>query len=600
MRTSHARWKPLVAVVAVLFLALPVATQQQKLELMPVAEVKAGMKGTAYTIFAGDQIEPMEFEVLGVMPNTLGPGQDIILVQLKGEKPYYTGIVAGMSGSPAYINGKLVGALSLRFGQFSKDPIGGITPIQNMIEVTRPQKQQMAGSYRAAEAGEAAAMRPQYPISAELARQTGGGGFLVPIETPLVFSGFHPATLSRFGEQISALGMVATQGGTAEERPDDAQLKPGDMTSVVLVSGALSLNASCTVTAIIGDQVYVCGHPVFGYGDVEMPMARGRVVTTLASSFNSFKIVNAGGTIGTFTQDRLTAVAGKLGSGPKLIPVDLTIASDGQEKKLSFQIIEHPKLTPLLVAISTFNGLVSNTAYSEGTTFRLTGRMDLEGHSPVVLENMFAPTDAGVPDGFFVAINVQGVFTRIYTNQYERARVSRIELRVESIPERKWATIESAWLEKSEVSPGENLNVKVLLRPYRGAPFIRDVPIRIPEQTTKGLVRVLVSDADTLNRTSRFLTAGPLSRLQGLEQLITVLNRERRNNRLYVSLIQPSPTLLLEEKELPNVPLSQSNVLDQRRTGTSSFLLRESNNGEWSLPMNQVISGQQILTIVVK
>jgi hypothetical protein len=585
---------------AVLLAAFCAAAQAP--EILPISQIKPGMKGVAYTIFAGDQPEPMEFEVLGVLPNTLGPGQDIILVQLKGEKPYYTGVVAGMSGSPAYIDGKLIGALSLRFGQFSKDPIAGITPIQNMLEAGPPEKQQMAESLspNSELSGEAIATR-QFAVPAEFVGTTGGGsGFLVPIETPLVFSGFHPATVQRFGEQLSVFGLVATQGGTAEPRPDDANLKAGDMASMVLVRGALSLQASCTVTAIVGDQVYVCGHPVFGYGAVEMPMARGRVVTTLASSFNSFKIVNAGGTIGTFTYDRLTAVAGKLGSGPRLIPVDLTIASGSREKKLQFEIIEHPKLTPLLVAISAFNGLVSNTVYSEGTTFRLAGRMEIDGHSPVILENMFAPTDAGVPDGFFVALNVQGVFTRIYANPYQRARLSRITLRVESIPERQSAAIESAWSEKSEVSPGETLLVKVQLRPYRGAPFIREVPIRIPEQTTKGPVRILVSDADGLNRMTRFFTAGPLGRLQGLEQLITVLNRERRNNRLYVSLLQPSPTLLLEEKELPNAPLSQINVLDQRRAGGSSFLLRESTTGEWSLPMNQVISGQQMLLVTVK
>jgi hypothetical protein len=584
----------------VLLAACSVAAQQSP-EILPLNQIKPGMKGVAHTIFAGDQAEPMEFEVLGVLPNTLGPGQDIILVQLKGEKPYYTGIVAGMSGSPAFIDGKLIGALSLRFGQFAKDPIAGITPIQNMLEAGRPQKTQMAENpLPASEAGGEAPAGRQYEVPAEYTRFTGSSGFLQPIETPLVFSGFHPLTVQRFSEQLAAFGMVATQGGTAEPREDDAQLKPGDMTSMILVRGALSLQASCTVTATIGDQVYVCGHPVFGYGSVEMPMARGRVVTTLASSFASFKIVNAGGTIGTFTQDRLTAVAGNLGAGPKLIPVELTIASGPLEKRLNFEIIEHPKLTPLLVAISAFNGIVSNTAYSEGTTFRMTGRMEIQDHSPVVLENMFAPTDAAVPDGFFVAINVQNAFARIYMNPYERAKVSRITLRVESIPERRWASVESAWSEKSEVSPGETLVVKVQLRPYRGAPFIREVPIRIPEQTPRGQVRILVSDADGLNRMTRFFTAGPQGRLQGLEQLITVLNRERRNNRVYVSLLQPSPTLLLEEKELPNAPLSQIHVLDQRRVGGSSFLLRESTTGEWSLPMNQVIAGQQILVVNVK
>jgi hypothetical protein len=573
----------------------------QGLEILPVDQIKPGMKGVAYTIFAGDRAEPMEFEVLGILPNTLGPGQDVILVQLKGEKPYYTGVVAGMSGSPAYIDGKLIGALSLRFGQFSKDPIAGITPIQNIFEAgpgSAPSPT-VANSSAQDTSPPSSELRTEYAIPEEYARRI-GDGFLTPIETPLVFSGFHPETLQQFRSQLSALGMLATQGGTAPPRPDDAQIKSGDMASIVLVRGALSLSAACTVTAIVGDQFYVCGHPLFGYGNVQLPLARGRVVTTLASSFNSFKIVNAGGTIGTVTDDRLTAVAGRLGEGPKLIPVDVTVTSPGREKKLDFEIVEHPKLTPLLVAIAAFNGIVTNTHYSEGTTLRLTGQLEIEGHQPVNIENMFAPTDSAAPDGIFAALTVQSIFTRIYTNPYERARLNRISLRVESIPERRWATIESAWSEKSEVSPGEAVNIKVLLRPYRGAPYVREVPIRIPEQASRGPLRILVSDSEGLNRMTRFLTSGPQGRLQGLAQLITVLNRERRNHRLYVALLQPTPTLLLEEKELPNVPLSQINVLDQRRAGSGSFLIRESSAGEWSVPMNQVISGQQMLTITVK
>jgi hypothetical protein len=213
---------------------------------------------------------------------------------------------------------------------------------------------------------------------------------------------------------------------------------------------------------------------------------------------------------------------------------------------------------------------------------------------------MFAPTDQAVPDGMWLALNVQGIFTRIFTNPYERAKIEKVSLRVDSIPERRWATIENAWSEKSEVSPGEEIDVKVLLRPYRGAPFMRSVPISIPAQAAKGPLRIVVSDGDSLNRMSRFFAMGPQSRLAGLEQLITVMNRERRNSRLYVTLVQPTPTLLLQEKELPNAPISQINVLDQRRTQGGSMLLRESTAGEWSLPLNQVISGQFTLTVRVK
>ncbi len=580
-------------------------------DILPLDQVKPGMKGVAYTIFAGDQIEKFDLEVIGVMPNLLGPKQSIILVELKGPKVEHTGVVAGMSGSPVYIEGKLAGALSLRFGIFTKEPLAGVTPIENMLEVqpaSQPPQQPSSATGQGSELLAASQQvqftdsSAQYPLPAEWAQRIGfsGSAYLAPIETPLVFSSFHPATLERYASQLTGWGLVATQGGTTAPRPDDAQVKPGDMVSMMLVGGDLSIHAACTVTALVGDRVYVCGHPLFGFGSVELPLARGHVLTTLSSELASTKIVNAGGVIGTVTQDRLTAVMGRLGAGPPMIPVELTLATPTREKQFHFQLIQNPKLTPLLVALTTFNGLVANTAYSEGTTFRLKGAIDIAGHSSVNLENMFAPTDLGIPDGALVAGSVQSIFTRIFSNPYEAARIERIKLRVESLPERRSATIESAWSEKSEAQPGEAVIVKVLLRPYRGAPFLQDVPIAIPPQAARGTtLRIQVSESELLNRMTRPFTLAPQGRLAGLEQLITLLNRERRNNRLYVTLLQPTPTLLVEDKELPNAPLSEINVLDQRRS-SGSLLLRESTVGEWSVPMNQVVSGSYSISILVR
>ena len=573
------------------------------LEIMPLERIQPGMKGVAYTIFSGDKPEPMQVEVLGVMPNLLGPKQHIILVKLSGTDAERTGVAFGMSGSPVYIEGKLAGAISLLMSIFAKEPIAGVTHIERVLEVQDAGEkiQRADASSGAVQNLEAPAPR-QYPLPADFVAQTGAeaGAYLTPIETPLVFSGFQPATLRQFAGDFRQFGMVATAGGTAEPRPDDADLKPGDMASMVLVKGDLSLQASCTVTAVVGDRVYVCGHPIFNFGALELPMARGRVVTTLASSYASTKVVNAGGLIGRFTQDARTAVMGRLGDVPPMIPVDLTFATPTGERRLHFEVIEHPKLTPLLVTIAVFNGLVGNTAYSEGNTFQLAGEIQVKDHTTVNLENMFTPTDQFLPDAVFVAMAVQNIFGSIYNNPYERAQIQRFNLRVTSTPQRRSASIESAWSEKSEVSAGEAISVKVQLRPYRGAPVMQEVPITIPPQAAKGPLRILVTDSETLNHMGRFFTLGPQSRLAGLEQLITLMNRERRNDRLYVVLLQPTPTLLVEDKELPNAPLSQINVLDQRRAPGSSLLLRESVAGEWSVPMNQVITGQYLLTIQVR
>ena len=570
------------------------AAQVESNEILPLSQVQPGMKGYAYTIFAGDQIEKFDLEVIGVLPNFLGPKQSIILVELKGPKVEHTGVVAGMSGSPVYLGGKLAGALSLKLGIFTKEAIAGVTPIEDMLHPPAE-----AGSARPATA-------QQFALpSGALARNTlPGGSALEPIEMPLVFSGFQSAALQQFAPQLQSYGLVATQGGTAEARPGDGHLAPGDMAGMVLVQGDASINAACTVTAVQADRVYLCGHPFLNLGDIQMPMARSRVVATLSSSLASTKIVNVGGSIGTITGDHLTAVTGKLGAAPAMIPLDLSFVSGATEKKLHFELVNHPKLTPILVALTTFNGINQNALYGEGTTLHLTGEIRLQGHTPVQIENTFAPGDSLMPDSLPIVIVVQNAFARLFSNNYEVPNVEHISLRVESLPGHKSYAIDSAWLERGEAAPGENLKVRVLLRPYRGTARIEETTVHIPDQVSRGTVlRILVSDADWLNRASRGFNApgmpgapGP----EGLDQLIALLNRERRNDRLYVGLFLPAPTLVWDDKELPNVPLSQINMIDGRPAPGTVQILRESLASESSVPMGGPVSGLISLNLQIR
>jgi hypothetical protein len=589
----------LLALTAAICLSPRLAAAPQSNELLPLSQVRPGMQGYAYTIFEGDQIEKFDLEVIGVLENFLGPKQAIILVQLKGPKVEHTGVVAGMSGSPVYLDGKLAGALSLKLGIFTKEAIAGVTPIADMLN---PPLQSAS----------AQADVQQFSLPAESTSRSGlpFGSSLERIETPLVFSGFQSAAIQQFSNQLQAYGFVAAQGGTAAARPEDAHLVPGDMAGMVLVQGDASINSACTVTAVQADRVYLCGHPLMNLGNVSIPMARSRVVTTLSSNLASTKIVNVGGAIGTITGDHLTAVTGKLGPPPAMIPLDLTLLVPGddsskgavREKKLHFELINHPKFTPLLVAITTFNGLTQNSLYGEGTTLHLSGEIRLQGHAPVQIENTFAPGDTLSPDGLPLATTMQNVFTRLFVNTFEPAKVDSIALRVESVPGRKSFIIESAWLAKGEAAPGETLRVRVLLRPYRGAARVEETTVRVPEQVARGTtLRILVSDADLLNRASRgFSFAGVGSGPTGLDQLIALLNRERRNDRLYVGLFVPAPTLLWDDKELPNIPLSQINVVDGRPTPGSVQVLRESLASEASIPLGGPVSGVISLNLQIR
>ena len=564
-------------------------------EIIPLSQVRPGMQGYAYTIFAGDQVEKFELEVIGIMPNFLGPGQTIILVQLKGPKVEHTGVVAGMSGSPVYFEGKLAGALSLKLGVFTKEPIGGVTPIEDIIHPPSRASAQNVPSDAPAQ---------QLSLPQEAASRTGlpTGSALEPIETPLVFSGYQPEALRQFSGQLQSYGFVAAQGGTVAPKPDDGHLLPGDMAGMVLVQGDTSISSACTVTAIRANQVYLCGHPFLSLGDVQFPMARTEVVTTLSSELASTKIINVGGSIGTITGDHLTAVTGKLGAPPPMIPIDLTLAMGGAEKRLHFEMVNHPKLTPLLVGLTVFNGLTQNSLYGEGTTLHLSGEVQVHGHAPVLIENTFAPGDAFSPDGLPIAINMQSVFNRLFTNTRETPVFDRISLRVESVPGRQSFSIESAWLEKGEAAPGETLRVRVLLRPYRGPARVEETTVRVPDQATRGTtLRVLITDGDMLNRASRgFAFAGGGGSNAGLDQLIAMLNRERRNDRLYVGLFAPTPTILWDDKELPNIPLSQINVIDGRPTPGSVQVLRESLASESSIALGGPVSGVISLNLQIR
>ena len=566
------------------------------------------MKGVAYTIFTGDEIEKVDLVVLGVLHDALGPKQDIILVQLLGEKAEHTGVVAGMSGSPVYFDGKLAGALSLKLGAFTKEAIGGVTPIENMLEVQNepeppPDVTPQSPAARAQQTTvENIFSAARIPLPENFSRQTGAGEgqFLVPIETPLITTGLYPETIAQFSKQLSAWGMSMVAGGTAAPSPEDAQLKPGDMVGVELIRGDLSISPGCTVTTVNHGKILACGHPIFSFGNVSMPLARAHVITTLASAMNSTKIISTGGTIGTLTQDRVTAIGGRLGEGPPMIPVDVTLVTGATQKQFHFEIIESPQLTPLLVALATYNGIIGNTAYGEGSTLQLDGEIAIKGHTTVTLKDLFPPTDNPVPGGFFVATDVQSTFAQIYSNPYEIPHVTAIHLRVTALPERRAATIDDAWVEANEVRPGQTVNVKVQLRPYRGPAFVQEFPITIPMQAARGLLQLVVSDAETVNRTVQSLTASSQGQLPGLEELIKLMNREHQNDRLYATLLQPTPTLMVEDKVMPNAPASAINVLDQRQSPGGARLLYQSTAGEWSVEMHQVISGERTLTITVK
>jgi hypothetical protein len=340
-------------------------------------------------------------------------------------------------------------------------------------------------------------------------------------------------------------------------------------------------------------------------------MAKAEILTTVPSQMASFKMANLGELVGTFEQDRRSAIVGRVGPIPTLVPVELILSQGGREHPYHYQIFQHPKISPLLLTFTVFNGLSSTIESGAELTYRLTGRLLLRDHTDVVLDDMFSPTDSFLPDAFFVASSIGQAFQQVFTNPFERPVVEGVQLRVELIPERRAALLENAWADKSEAQPGETIRIKTVLRPYRGERIVREIPVQIPPQASRGDLRILVSDAPMLNRITRTLWFGAgfppglslAPRISSLEQLIALLNRERRNDYLYIAVLQRTPTLLVEEKILPSVPLSQANVLNRQSAAGvpgGPLLFYESILTEVSEPIGQVTSGSQWLQITVR
>ncbi|HZQ90492.1 MAG TPA: SpoIVB peptidase S55 [Terriglobales bacterium] len=576
-------------------------------QILPIDQIKAGMRGVAYTVFEGVKPEPMDVEVLGVLRDVNGPKGDIILVRLHGQKVEYTGVVAGMSGSPVYIDGKLVGALAFRIGSFSKEAIAGVTPIADMLEINeldRSMPQDAAAPMMARERNEASRTSSAGVTTQGLNASPAGGlqsykNLLQPIDAPLVFSGFSEDAVKRFSAQFAAAGIVPVMGaGGSSNDKQPEPIGPGSAVSAQLVRGDMAISATCTVTYADAERLLACGHPLLNYGMVDLPMTKAEVLATLASPLNAFKIVNTTEPIGTFVQDRHTGIMGRYGQQSQMIPVTLTIHGGPRPKQFKYEVLNNARLTPVAMMATVYNALSGVNEYGEEITFRMQGKISVGGYPDVTLQNMFAPADMNLPTGFLVALNVGERFGRIFDNPYSKPKISGVQLDFDVVRERKSARLESARTDLTEARPGDELVIEAVLRPYRGEPIVRQIPVRIPTSTPKGTLRILVSDGDTLDRMRRMTSA--FGNKLDLGSVIALLNKEHANHRLYVSLMEANPQAMVEDKVMPTLPLSVMNVMEGMRGRQEMIVTGESAVDESSTPLDYVVSGAQMITVTVK
>jgi hypothetical protein len=603
--------RPLLALfVAIIpaFLAFPCLTFAQTPsaptapQTIAVSQIHAGMRGVAYTVFQGVKPEAMDVEVLGVLHNMNGPKGDVILVRLHGPKVEYTGVVAGMSGSPVYFDGKLAGALAFRIGEFSKEPIAGVTPIADMLEISaldrspaeetsavKPSVNAVAG--KTAAPGEAPALPVSNPDFAN---------YLKPIEAPLVFNGFSEEAVHLFAGQFASAGIIPVMGaGSVSDDKQPEPLEAGSAVSAILVRGDMNIEATCTVTYIDAQRLLACGHPLLQFGSVDLPMNKAQVLATLPSPLNAFKIVNTTEAVGTFVQDRHTGILGVFDRQPQMIPVTLSIHSGTGTKQFHYEVLNNPKLTPVALMVTVFNALHGVNEFGEEITYRLTGSIGVKGFPEVTMRNMFAPAEGGQPAAMQAALSLGERFGRIYDNPYNAAAIAGVKLDFDLVRERRWARLESARTDVTEARPGDDIMLETVLAPYRGERIVRQIPVKIPTSASKGTLRILVSDGDTLDRIGHGSPA--FGRKLDLASTIAVLNKEHSNNRVYVSLLEADPEARVADKVMPTLPISIMNVMDGMRGNQEMIVNGESNVDETATaPLDYVVSGVQLLTITVK
>jgi len=616
--TAVAPW--IAALALPLFAADPAPAPPQigKVAIFKTADLRPGMQATAWTVFSGTTPEPVPIEIIGLWKNAWGPRQDVILAKMGG-KAIRTNVAGGMSGSPVYIDGKLLGAVALRLSVFSPDAICGITPAELMLEIKDFDQSRPAASRtpdkvvarnEAAVPGDLLAQAVAAGASPNLPQQA---PLMVPIDTPLVFSGFHENVLGAFGPLFQQLGITAVMGGGATSTTYTAKpvagwqnsLRPGDPVAGVLVSGDMSITGLGTVTYNDGQHVLAFGHPFFDLGPVDMPMSKGEVLMTLASAFQPNKFANATDIVGAVHQDRHSGIMGVLGQEAAMIPVTVNVRSYAENntvysrKELRFNVFEQQKWTPYLMMVTLFNSLSELNESKDEATYRLTGDVEMNSGPGLSLSTMQASGEMPMPAPMVLAGWWGDKFNRLYLNAVNPPNIKKVTVNVDLLPERRVASIENAWLANSEVRPGDEVALKVFVRPYRGEEIARNFTLKIPAGLAKGEHKIVLSDAETINRMQT--VAGLVNHYMDQPQTVSLINQERSNNRLYVSLLESSPTAYYEDKTLPSVPASMLNVMEAGRASSHSIVTSpESASEQMSLPFDYVINGSYTLKITVK
>lgn len=580
-------------------------------QFFPLSELKEGMKGTARTVFRGSEPEEFQVEILGIVPGYIGPKQDMIVGRISGGAADRTSVFAGMSGSPVYIDGKLVGAISYSF-PFSKEPICGITPISQMLSIFEQNQtpKNKSNEPKTVSFAELAAndWRPNFTETTKTAdiitgtnsAFASGGQSFQPIATPLAFSGFSQETLNNFAPQLASVGLLAVSagGGAAKIAPlkssNENTLKGGASVSMSLIRGDISIAAAGTVTMRDGDKVYAFGHPFLSLGISDLPMFESSVVAVVPSVNNSFKIAVPNEMVGTMTQDRATGVYGKLGQTPKMIPVKINVeTSRGNQETYNVEVAKDDFLTPILMNMAVYNSITASERGIGDSTISINGEIKIKNQPSIKIERRFSGASASQLASAAVAVPVNALLD----SRFDDTEISQIELNLVSSDGSRTATLERLALDRTEVRAGDSFQVQAFVRTDTGKILAQTIPVKIPAGTPEGVLLVTVGNGASLNATAATKQFVP----KNLGELIKTINSVKKSDRLYVQTSRVTNGAIVGASEMPNLPPSMLATLNNDRT-TGNFkptLLTVLTEQELA-PADFIVSGQQVLTIEVK
>ena len=596
--------------LATALITTPLAAVRQASPFFPVDEIRPGMVGVGRTVFANDKIEEFQVDILGVLRNAVAPQRDLILAKLSGGPLAQTGVIQGMSGSPVYIDGRLVGAVSYALGSFPKEPLAGITPIGEMTAAT--------GSLAAARGPltDVTVTWPATPatvfgalerLAARSSLPLGGLGSNVRVQGPanlvdfapglrpigaaMVMNGFDPGVEQQLRRALNLSAADQSPGAGSAAR-STSPLRPGDPVGMALVRGDLEMGATGTVTHVDGSRVYAFGHPFLNLGPTSMAMTQAHIFTVLPSLDSSMKIATLGPSVGTMTQDRATAVAGVLGAEPPQVIVGVTLRSNrAEERRLQFKVLHDQTLTPLFTYVAILNALAGFERQSGPLTVDVTGEVSFGSAGRVAFDDVFTGDGAAALAAAAAASPV-GIAA---ANEFRPSLAERVDLTLTVSERQESTTIERAWLDTTRPRLGATHTLNVMLRDYRGGTETVTMPVTMPTQAS-GPLTLVVSDAPTLQGLEdRELKPG---RATSWSALLARMNSARRNNRLYVRLVSTSPGTVVAGDALPALPASVRSILDEDKTVATAVVARTV-VGAWEQRLNRVVRGSRELTLTL-